>query len=265
MTTTDTVAYHRKETRRLLREVDDALGRGDLESAPTKLWSAAAESIRGAAAGRGWEYGSDSLLSETVDRLVDEENLPSDLIGQFLMLYAFRAAPVSHAHSPGKIRYGRGQLAQFVYALEYPKPPTLSEIAPPPPSTAADAAEYYREESWRRLRRVNDDLDAGLGEHARDQLWAAAAHSIKSAAARRGWPHESVLDLGETADRLAAEEGMPSRLGQLYLLGSAYSREGWQVPMNTERICYTKADIAQLMAEFEAWDVAQFSASHGAR
>ena len=265
MTTANAVDYHQEETRRLLREVDDALDHGELESASAKLWGAAAEIIRSAAAGRGWEYVSDNGLSETVDRLVDEESLTSNLLGQFLMLYAFRAVPGGHAHSLGKIRYGREQLAQFIYALEYPKPPTLSELAPPPPSTAADAADYYRKESWRRLRRVNDDLNVGLGEHARDQLWAAAAHAIKSAAAQRGWPHDSVHELGETANRLAAEEGMPSRLGQLYLLGSAYSREGWQIPMNTERLRYTKADIAQLMAEFEAWDVAQFSTSHDAR
>ena len=258
---TNTVAYHRSETRRLLREVNGDLERGELTSASAKLWGAAAESIRGAAAGRGWECDSEDLLAETVDRLVDEENLTSDLLGQYMMLLAFRDNPLNRTHSLAKIRYGKKRLAQFIYSLEYPKPPTLPELAPPSPRAAGDPAEYYRQESWRRLEQVNDDLAADLGEHARDQLWAAAAYAIKSAAARRGWAHESVHELGETMDRLAAAAGMPSRLAQLYLLGSAYSREGWQVPMSQEGVRYTKADIAQLMAEFEAWDVAQSNVS----
>ncbi len=257
MVHTDTVAYHREEIRRLLREVNDDLERGELRSASAKLWCAAAESIRGAAAYRGWAYDSDDLLAETVDRLIDDENLTSDLLGQFMMLLAFRDNPLKRTHSLTKIRYGKKCLAQFIYALEHPKPPTLPELAPPPPTAASDPAEYYRQESWRRLEQVNDDLADGLGEHARDQLWAAAAYAIKSAAARRGWSHEFVHELGETMDRLAAAEGMPSRLAQLYLLGSAYSREGWQTPMSQDGVRYTKSDIAQLMAEFVAWDVAQ--------
>jgi hypothetical protein len=256
MTTTDAIAYHREETRRLLRGVDDALERDELEMASRMLWRAATESIRSAATLQGWEHDSEVLLPGAIDRLVDEEGFSSDLLSQYMMLYAYGHFPLGDPPSSAKIRYGKKHIAEFIYALENPKPPPLSELAPSPPPDTDDRTAYHRQASRRHLEQVDNDIAIGLGEHARDQLWAAAAHAIKAAAARRSWPGSLVHELGATVDRLTAEEGMPSHLTQLYLLGSAYSREGWQTPMNTARIRYTKDDIARFISEFEAWDQA---------
>ncbi len=53
MTAADTDARYRKESWRLLAQVDVELGRGDLEAASQALWDAAAHGLKAAAARRG--------------------------------------------------------------------------------------------------------------------------------------------------------------------------------------------------------------------
>ena len=264
MTTADAVDYRRKEIRRLMGEVDAALQQGNLAESAQKLWGAAVHAIAAVAERRGWRHDSDALLAEVVDRLAEEENVfsqilgeqnvPCHLLGLYMLALAYRQNSVDNPPSASKIRYGKKRIAEFIYTLENPKPPTLQDLAPPPPATVINPVAYYRNESRQRLQQVDDEMDLGLGEHARDSLWAATVQGVKAAAIQRGWPHDTEVDLNNTIDRMIAEEGMPTRLFHLYLIGSAYSRRGWQMPKDPESIRYTKVDIAEFIGQLEAWD-----------
>ena len=125
MTATNTtaaaaVARHRKESRRRLRQVDDALARGDIEQASQCLWDAAALAIKAAAARRGWAHNSFEAMCAVIDRLVDEEGGPKELHWNFVMANAFDRENMVweiplHEHG---VRYCRGPIADFVRILE---------------------------------------------------------------------------------------------------------------------------------------------------
>ena len=120
-TTAAAVARHRKESRRRLRQVDDALARGDIEQASQCLWDAAALAIKAAAARRGWEHNSHYELGEVITRLHADEGGPKELHWYFIMASSFdrkdRAWEIPR-HEAG-IRYCRtGPVMELLQILE---------------------------------------------------------------------------------------------------------------------------------------------------
>lgn len=93
--------------------------------------------------------------------------------------------------------------------------------------TTADAATvaHYRKESWRLLAQVDVELERGELEAASQALWDAAAHGLKAAAAHRGWPHDTFVDLGDAIIRLIHDEDGPVDLNTNFIMASAFDRE----------------------------------------
>ena len=264
-TATDTVAYHRRESRACLAQVDAELERGELAAASQALWDAAAHAIKAAAKRRGWPHDSFTDLGDAIDRLAKDDGCgcqmlgerreSSHLIGQYMLAAAYGKRPDGISPTAGNIRYGLERVGELIYSLENPQTPTLADLASSL-NAGADPVRYHRSEAWRRLEQVDDEINLGLGEHARDSLWAAAIHAVKAAALRRNRPHETWEDLNDTVNDMISEEGLPSRAFQLYLIASSQSREGWQIPKSTAHVGYLKADIAEFVGMIEQWDEA---------
>lgn len=89
MTTTDAVTHYRKESWRLLSQVDVELERGNLESAAQALWDAAAHGARAAAERRGWPHRTTRDLMKMVVRLIQEEDGPVDLNTNLIIAHSF--------------------------------------------------------------------------------------------------------------------------------------------------------------------------------
>ena len=68
-------------------------------------------------------------------------------------------------------------------------------------------ADDYAAQSRQLLEEGQEAL--GLGEllQASEKLWGAAAHMVKSAAERRGWPHSSHRELFRAVNQFAQESG----------------------------------------------------------
>ena len=268
-TTTDTIAYHHKESRLCLAQVDAELERGDLERASQALWDAAAHAIKAAAARREWPHDSFTDLGDAIDQLakdgsvgcqmLGERRQSFHLIGQYMLAVAYGRRPDGIPPSAGKIRYGLRRVGELIYSLENPHTPTLADLASSV-NAGTDPVRYHQRQAWRRLDQVDDEIKVGLGEHARDSLWAAAIHAVKAAALRRNRPHETPQDLNDTVNDMISEEGLPSRAFQLYLIASSQSREGWQIPKDTDNIGYLKADIVEFVGMIEQWDEAMVDA-----
>ena len=118
MTTTDTIAYHRERSHHFLDLVDDELARGELEEASNKVWGAAAHAIKAVAERRGWEHHARTLLEEAVDRLIEEENAPPHLAGQYMMASAYHQRFYGGPPSALKIRAGKDLIFEFIQTLE---------------------------------------------------------------------------------------------------------------------------------------------------
>ena len=116
--------------------------------------------------------------------------------------------------------------------------------------TAADTANTvarYRKESWRLLAQVDAELECGELE--------AAAHGLK-AAARRGWPHETVNDQLYAPIRLIQEEGGVNDLNTNAMMAHAFNRRdrAWLIPIFADDVAYCKGPIAELLRMLEAMD-----------
>ena len=269
MTTTDAVAHYRKESWRLLSQVDVELERGEIAAASQALWDATECAIKAAAERRGWAHETFADLGDVIDRLANDEHAGCQMlgerresfhiIGQYMLVVAFGRFPDGVLPSAGKIRYGKKRVGELIYSLETPFIPTVSDLAPSP-NAAIDLIPYHQRQAWSRLEQVDDEIKIGLGEHARDSLWAAAIHAVKAAALRRNMSYETAQDLNDTVDKMIFEEGLSSRDFQLYLIAVNQSREGWQTPKDTDNIGHLKADIAEFVSIVEQWDEAQANA-----
>ena len=92
--------------------------------------------------------------------------------------------------------------------------------------TVADAnVAHYRKESWRLLAQVDVELERGDLEAASHNAWDAAACGLKAAAARRGWPHDTFVEMGDAIIRLIYDEGGPVGLNTNFIMASAFDRE----------------------------------------
>lgn len=92
--------------------------------------------------------------------------------------------------------------------------------------TAADAnVAHYRKESWRLLAQVDVELERGDLEAASQALWDAAVHGVKAAATRRGWPHDTFVEMGEAIIRLIYDESGPVDLNTNFIMAAAFDRE----------------------------------------
>ena len=93
--------------------------------------------------------------------------------------------------------------------------------------TAAEAAAvaHYRKESWRLLEQVDVELERGDLEAASQALWDAAVHGVKAAATRRGWPHDTFLEMGNAIIRLIYDEGGPVDLNTNFIMAAAFDRK----------------------------------------
>ena len=89
MTTTDAVAHYRKESWRLLSQVDVELERGEIAVASQALWEAAAHGAKAAAARRGWPHETTGDLMKLVVRLIKEESGPVDLNTNLIIAHSF--------------------------------------------------------------------------------------------------------------------------------------------------------------------------------
>ena len=112
-------SYHRERSHRFLSLVDSMLALGEPEAACEMVWGAAAHAIKAAAGHRGWEHGGHRLLRIAVNRLVVEEDAPTQLIGQYDFASAFHSGFYGDLQfADGNIRAGKDLIAGFVQTLE---------------------------------------------------------------------------------------------------------------------------------------------------
>ena len=69
-------------SRRLIRQADDELAKGDLIQTSDKIWGAVAHAVKAVAEQRGWRHNNHSLLFAVVAQLSDETGRP-DLRNMF--------------------------------------------------------------------------------------------------------------------------------------------------------------------------------------
>ncbi len=119
--------------------------------------------------------------------------------------------------------------------------------------TTTDAVAQHREESRRSLAQVDADLERGDLESASQALWDAAAHAIKAAAQRRGWPHDSFEALCDVMNRLVSDEGGPVDLHWSFMMANAFDRRSlvWEIPIHEAGIRYCRAPIAEFITTLE--------------
>ncbi len=123
--------------------------------------------------------------------------------------------------------------------------------------TAADAnVAHYRNESWRLLAQVDVELERGDLEAASQALWDAAACGLKAAAARRGWPHDTFVEMGDAIIRLIYDEGGPVDLNTNFIMASAFDREiSRYLPPHEAGIRYcSKVPIKEFLQVLEGLD-----------
>ena len=122
--------------------------------------------------------------------------------------------------------------------------------------TTANAVDYHRKESRRRLSQVDDALERGDIEQASQSLWDAADHAIKAAAERRGWAYDSFGALCTVIDRLVAEEGGPKELHWNFVMANAFDRKNlvWEIPFDEEGVRYCKGPVGEFIQTLEGMD-----------
>ena len=125
--------------------------------------------------------------------------------------------------------------------------------------TTADTANTvarYRKESWRLLAQVDVELERGELEAASQALWDAAAHGLKAAAARRGWPHETVNDQLYVVIPLIQEEGGPVDLNTNAIIAHSFNRRdrAWEIPLLESEVRYCKEPVGELLKMLEGMD-----------
>ncbi len=120
-----------------------------------------------------------------------------------------------------------------------------------------DAVAHYRKESWRLLGQVDVELERGDLESASQALWDAAAHGLKAAAARRGWPHETVREQLYVVIPLIQEEGGPVDLNTNAIIAHSFDRRdrAWIIPIDAAGIKYCRdVPVPELLKLLESMD-----------
>ena len=118
-------------------------------------------------------------------------------------------------------------------------------------ATAADTVAYHRDRSWQCWEMVDDAMARGELEEASSNVWYAAAHAIKAAAADRGWPYDS-NDLVEAAVvRLTREEGAPLSIWWQYMMATEFHRRFFGGHPSADGIRYGKDIIAEFIIALE--------------
>ena len=122
--------------------------------------------------------------------------------------------------------------------------------------TTAAAVVHHRQESWRLLDQVDAELERGELEAASQAVWEAAAHGVRAAAARRGWPHDTIPDLMKVVVRLMKEEGGPLELNGHLIMAHYFDRidRAWEMPLYEDDVLYAKGPVAELLQILESMD-----------
>ncbi len=120
----------------------------------------------------------------------------------------------------------------------------------------ANIVDHHRKASWHSLDQVDVKLQDGELEAASQTLWEAAAHGVKAAAARRGWPNASVNDLMKVVIRLMKEEDGPIDLNSNLLIAHSFDRidRAWEIPLSEYEVIYAKGPVAELLRILESMD-----------
>ena len=123
--------------------------------------------------------------------------------------------------------------------------------------TAADTSvAHYRKESWRLLAQVDAELERGDLEAASQALWDAASCGLKAAAARRGWPHDTVSDQLYVVIPLIQKEGGPVDLNTNAIMAHAFDRRdrAWEIPLLESEVRYCREPVRELLKTLEGMD-----------
>ena len=123
-------------------------------------------------------------------------------------------------------------------------------------TATATVVAHYRKESWRLLAQVDAELERGDLEAASQALWDAAVHGLKAAAVRRGWPHDTFVEMGEAIIRLIYDEDGPVDLNTNFIMASAFDRElPRDLPPHEAGIRYcSKGPIKEFLKVLEGMD-----------
>lgn len=115
---------------------------------------------------------------------------------------------------------------------------------------------HYRKGSWRLLAQVDAELERGDLEAASQALWDAAACGLKAAAARRGWPYDTVNDQLYVPIRLILEEGAADDLNTNAMMAHAFNRRGraWLIPIDEAGVRYVTGPVKKLIRTLEIMD-----------
>ena len=113
----------------------------------------------------------------------------------------------------------------------------------------SDVVAGYRKESRRLLAQVDVELERGRLNPASQALWDAAANGLKAAAARRGWPHDTVVEQMQVVSRLIDEEGGPIDLNTNAIIAHSFNRidRAWETPLYEDDVEYGKGLVANLL------------------
>ena len=119
-----------------------------------------------------------------------------------------------------------------------------------------DAVAYHRAESRRSLSLVDASLAGGDLEKASQALWEAAAHGVRAAAARRGWPSATHRDLGRVISRLIDDEGGPIDLNTNFFIAHSFDRvdREWEMPLLESEVRYCREPVTALLKMLETMD-----------
>ena len=124
-------------------------------------------------------------------------------------------------------------------------------------TTISDVAvNYHRKHSRHFLALVDAALERGEKERASQSIWESAAHGVRAAAARRGWPYATDQELGQTIIRLIEHENGSIDLNTCFIVAHAFDlilRE-WKIPIEDDDIRYAKGPVTELLNMLEAMD-----------
>ena len=115
-------------------------------------------------------------------------------------------------------------------------------------------AETHQEVSRRFLLHAEEQLALGDSLQASEKGWGAAAHAVKSIAARRGWRHSSHRDLYRAINRIAAETDRTDILDLFSIANSLHQNfyEGWMEDENIERGLAVVTRLVDILDEVAA-------------
>lgn len=111
--------YYRERSHHFLYLTDDLLNLGETELACESLWGAAAHALKAIAQRKGWEHGSHALLLTTVNRLIEADNAPPHIRGQYFTASDLHVGFYGDRQfNTNQIRLAKEPIAGFVQTLE---------------------------------------------------------------------------------------------------------------------------------------------------